>query len=244
MTMTATNNAVRARPFTLIEMIVVMVLMLVLMGLSVGTYRIISRGNQVSNTAREVGSVLRLARHAAVTKREYVACLFPGSELNSLSPNLRYNCYRLAAVKAVGASSFEFIRWLDEDSWHFSPSSVAIMEVDDDPGIFDGTLNSYEPIPEDDNSTLVRDVDLTSLGGGGSVANMRAVVFSPNGRLEGDSQFITIGRANFSSSSTWEIEPRDNLTVNRSTPDQMTIDIHRYTGRISYVEVSNYPLPN
>ncbi len=154
-----------------------------------------------------------------------------------LKPEYMYRVYRLAIVSRNG-TSFDFESWMDNSSWNYLPRGVSIMEADRDVGIQDAT--DFQKLPEDNGITEVDDVDLSeTLGGGGSVANVRAVVFGPNGQLKGDGRFVTLGRAVYDG-NRWRIDEPATHPRNISSADQITLEINRFTGSIYYLTVDKY----
>lgn len=226
---------VQTQRFTLVEIVVVMVIILVMLGLSMASYRSVARANMAESAARELGSTLSYARQLAVTRREFVAVIMPGHSGTGLDPEYQYRTYRLAFVD----SSYDFLRWVDDSAWTIMRSGVSIMEADDDIGIQDST--SYIKNPDDNSTTQIDDVNLAErLNGGGSAANVRAVVFSPSGQLKGSSRFITVGRATYDGSN-WTIHDPGSASPNYSATDQMTLEVNRFTGSVRYLMPAEYP---
>jgi type II secretory pathway pseudopilin PulG len=227
----------RVRRFTLLELTMVMVIFLLMLALSMGALRRASRASQVGTAARQVGSAVHLARQVAITQRRHVALIMPAQEDSSLATTYHFRSYRLAYVTPA-ATDYTFTAWVDTYTWAYLPATVAIMEADNDPGISDGS--DYTITPVDNQLTKVDGVDFfTGLRGGGAIDNVRAVVFSPSGRLLGEARYLTIGRANYNGDYLQAVEPA-SLATNRSSADQWTIEINRFTGHLNFLTPDKY----
>ena len=71
--------------FTLTELLVVMVIIVIVMSLVVPSFTSMGAGTAVDSAARMVSTQLMLARNEAVSRRAYVAVLLPGGTISSSS---------------------------------------------------------------------------------------------------------------------------------------------------------------
>ncbi len=232
-----TSRAVR-RAFTLIELMAVMVIMLIVLGVTLPAFKNITSSGGVDGAVRLLNAQLRLARQYAISKRSRVAVVMPGPNAVRLDKKYRYSCFRLALVTWDG-SSYTFSEWLENAKWQYLPAGSAIMEVDDDQGIQDGSSGTAVPClnPHHDTFTFVDDMSYLHLDAmipspTGSF-DARCIVFGSTGRRDdsGMSCHVTVGEAAFLGGSDWVIKTPATTTTNRSTANQYTIEIDRYTGR-------------
>ena len=68
---------------------------------------------------------------------------------------------------------------------------------------------------------------------------VRAVVFAPSGRVRGDSLFITLGEAVYGA-GTWDIRKPQNLPNNKSAANQISLEVNRFTGAVTFRSPENY----
>jgi hypothetical protein len=229
------------RHFSILEMVSVLVVVIIMLAITAPVIGKILSGNAVGNGAREVGGELHIARAACQAKRRYVAVLMPGAE-SGITDHNKFTCFRLAYVNK-GTSTYTFDSFLEATSWKFLPTGAAIMEADGDKGINDdGTVGGYSKLPKDNGESEVDDVDLTGLGGGNKVDDVRAIIYSPSGKPVGTGLYITVGEA-FYSGSSWTIkdpEKAGQSATNQSCKNQMTIVLNAFTGALQYKMPHNY----
>ena len=127
----------KTRHFTLIELLVVVAIIMVLLGISAGSWTRIVLGSSVDRAGRMVSTQLSLVRAEAVAKRRSVALIMPGSNffdtlnnISDLSDNkfkllldyykrpYNYSVMRAAYVKKSG-SGYAFEEWVPGTSWIF-----------------------------------------------------------------------------------------------------------------------------
>ncbi len=221
------------RDFSLPEILAVMVIAGILLGIAVGGFRRLAVGSSVDVGTRTVVSQLRLARQLAVVHRKKIALIMPGPNV-SIDSKYRFSAMRIAVVTGSG-STYVWKEWLDGTSWVFMPPSASIMEADGDAGI--QNADGYSRIPSDDNFTTVNLVPLQQLGGG-VADNVRAAVFSSTGKLQGYTNWVTIGEATFT--GDWVIRNSANLSTNKSAANQVSIKIDKFTGNTSVKSPSEY----
>ena len=224
--------------FNLIELLVTIVIVVLLMGMTVPSVISLLSGNKVQSAARDLRTNLQNARLLARASGQSVALIMPGpgSGTTSVPENRRFVAFRLAMVRPA-AGNYDFSAWADESAWSYVPAGVAIMEADGDLGIQDSV--DYCRLPEDLNYTKVDNVDLVALGGGSTADEVRAVVFAPSGRVRGDSLFITLGEAVYGA-GTWDIRKPQNLPNNKSAANQISLEVNRFTGAVTFRSPENY----
>ena len=212
-----------------------LVLGMIIITMTVATYRKLVTSNLVDSAAQLVGSQLLRARQLALAKRRHTALLMPGPN-STIKDKNRYSSLRVAYINH-DSGVYTFDGWPRTGQWLFTRGTCRIMEADADIGIKD--TGNPEKNPKDDNFTQVDDVDLTGLGGGAQVDDVRAIVFRPSGRVRGDTRFITIGESVFVAGK-WRIINPDNQSTNVSSANQITLEVNRFTGGVRYRKPENY----
>ena len=201
------RRGLRAGPFTMVELIVVLVIMAVLLRLAVPVFDKMVMGSNVDIGARLVASQLRLARQYAITKREYVAVMLPEKTFDSTDSIAGSKEYRASSIRTcICDSSGEFDRYINGTQWHFLPKGIYIDSYEDE--LF-STVTSVK-FPNYDNSD--------------TVAAIRAFIFKPTGSLTqinlgtlGVEEMILIGTS---------LEPKDGGA------NKVELKVNWLTGRV------------
>lgn len=229
----------RQRLFSLLEMMMVLVLASFLLVMAMPAFHSIISGNSVKASASHIGSLLQLGRQYAVARRRPVAVLMPGNESGSgLKDEHKFRVARLAFVEETTSGDFDFVEWVENSSWLYLPVGALVMEVDEDVGVQDSV--DYARTPEENGATLVDACDLSEvLGGASSVDGIRAVVYSTSGRIEGDATHLTIGESAFTG-GYWVIKREANTATNRSSSNQINLELNRFTGGVRYIYPESY----
>lgn len=237
------NQRECASRFSMVELIAVMVVMTILMTITVVSFSNMAKGTAVNQAARDIGGAIHLTRRLATAQRRYAALILPGpagAEDLGIDEKHLYRAYRVALVNVSSDEDFdfEFDRWTDNSRWLWVPGGTTIMEADGVIGV--EAAGIYGRAPQDDDYTTVGGVDLNQLNGGTDVGfPVRAIVFSPSGRLMGDEAYVTVGRATYSGGS-WDVIDPATLEKNRSCANQFSIQVNRFTGSVRYRTPSEY----
>ncbi len=222
--------------YTLIELIIVIVVALIVISMTVATYQKIVTGKQVDAGVAAVGANLMRARQLAIAERRQTALLLPGPNVG-IADAKRYSAFRVAYVYwDESKSAYIWDTWPEDSKWEFTGAGAAIMEADQDVGIYSG---GWQKIPIDDSFEVVDDVDLEGLGGTTGVNDVRAIIFSKTGKLSHAATYVTVGEAVFTG-GTWIIKRRAATSTNDSSSNQITIEVNRFTGSIRYISPDNY----
>jgi Tfp pilus assembly protein FimT len=232
------------RNFSLIEVIAITIVMAILLTFAAPAVNQALRGTGVNIAAKEIGSQVYLARQYALANRRYCAVLMPGA--NAQKAGIRteyvYSCSRLAFVYSDG-NNWIFDAWVESSEWRFTQEGVTIMEADDEIGVnSSGNKNDFTLTPADNNYTQIIDVDLSTIGGSVDSDGIRAIVFSPAGRVKGSTRFVTVGDATYDG-TTWLVknpEPAGSSINNESCKNQVTLEFNRFTGGASYWQPTEY----
>ncbi len=242
----------RLRGFTLVEMMVVIVIAAIVMAIAIPSFVKMTSGSAVRSGTRLVAAQLRLTRQHAISQRRTIALIMPGeikatSTGNNLLPDeLSYVAMKPAYV--TGSSSpFTFAGWVEGAKWLHVPRGAVIAEADTDKGIADGaSFNVTEPTPN--GECLVEKVTLNdlsdldgSLSGATEVLGIRALVFSPTGRvLDMTESHTTIAQITYTKDAWIVRSPGDSGTATKLAANQFNIEINIFTGRIKIETPDQY----
>lgn len=181
------------RPFTLVELLTVTIIMTVIVGVTVPAYNRLMTGNAVNYGNRIITSQLNMARTRACQKRRPVAVLFPDTTLDgdyneNLVDAVALRTFRCAYVKKEGAD-WVFQEWVEGSKWQHLPMGAFFPTIDAAQadaqdttngliasatvtGVYDGTEYIDSPTEEDKKELLFTGKHDFSL----------AIIFQANGR--------------------------------------------------------------
>jgi hypothetical protein len=187
-----------------------MMAVLIIMGLVLGIVSGVIpmfQSSAVDGGATQLASQLRLARQYAISKRAYVAVVMPKQDMATTPVIDGQHQYRAASFRpCIVDSSHAFQSWVPRSSWTYMPGGAYIKD-------------SF-------TADTVTSAEFVNPGGTAATADLRAVVFKPNGSLHGgDSQTVTVYRATLLDTTLKE-------AVNGA--DQKTFTVNWLTGRLSW----------
>jgi prepilin-type N-terminal cleavage/methylation domain-containing protein len=207
-------TTVRSVPFTLIELLTVMLIVGILLAVTVPVLVKITSGSSVEAASRMVGSQLRLARQEAISKRKTVAVLFP--TVNSDGGDATaYVAFRPCIVSRV-AGTYVWQEWVTNAAWSFAPIGAVVAEVDGDGAPVTGVPSP----PVDDSPITVGSVpDYT--------ADVRAIVFKASGQVGGSLQrYVTLVEGALPTGAA--------TPLIKNGKNWIDINVNQYTGRVTY----------
>jgi prepilin-type N-terminal cleavage/methylation domain-containing protein len=222
-------TAVRSVPFTLIELLTVMLIVGILLAVTVPIIVKLSSGSSVDAGARMIGAQLRLARQEAITKRQPVAVLFP--TVDSGADKVAYVGFRACFV-TNDSGTWRFDKWVQNLPWTYVPANAYIAEADDDylsgtppkpdlvEGGANGTITTVSPLatpPTPDPFVFTNPV--------------RAVVFRAAGRLTSTQRGVTLVEG--------AIAPGTTTPVTKNAGNWVTLEVNQFTGRVSFSTPEN-----
>ena len=225
--------------YTLIELIMVIAIISFLMLAVMIGFQSLTKGQGVNIATRNLASKLILARSYAINYRQYVAILIPqcgGFPASGIPDNYLNRSYR-ACIVGKNGNNYYFKRWISGENWEFTPTGVAILEVDGDDGVAivngrltpnnaSATTTTVSPLPLPGTSPN-KGIDCSDIGGNSAVTGCAAIIFKPSGKST-KSRYIEIGEGAYSSGSL------SLVMTNPLVDAYQSIIIHRYTGRVSY----------
>lgn len=246
--------------FTLIELLVVIGLISLLIGLVAPAFSRMMAGNRVNELAANIKLGLEQAQSHAVSRREYVAIIFPndrsknsdqwekvrkGSSYSyandSNSTVNRALClggFRMAVVNKD--SGYKFVRWIPESEWKPPVEGAKLLKVE--------ISNSDTPEVESGDGLEVKDMDISSKFEGNDlldIANYNgdgagetrygcALVFSPYGGLVGiNDSYVYLYVSEALDRGDGDLEFR-SVDKDGNPTDVKVLQISKYTGRVDY----------
>lgn len=167
-----------ARPFTLIELIVVMGVMMLLAAVAIPAYSSLFSGRKTTLAANKMNAAVMEARAHAVSAKVYTALVF----VKDKSSDKGYRSFRMAEVyhnPDNDGSGYKWRRWAPGSSFVLLPENTMIPDGDDNLGT---TSGGSEGNRGSGDVPKISDLDSDSGVTGG---NAPAIVFKPNGQLAG-----------------------------------------------------------
>ena len=196
-----------ARPFTLVELIMVMGVMILLAAIAIPAYSSLFSGRKTTLAANQMNGAIMEARAHAVSSKVYTALVFV-KDSNSKG----YTRFRMAEVyhnPDTDNTSYLWRRWVPNSSFVLLPENTMIPATDKD----FGPTSSSDGSSGSNYSTKV--TNLTNSGVTASAAD-RAIVFKPNGQLAGTEdnnlvvRFVEVNRYEANAAQT----PKLPLNIN------------------------------
>ncbi len=174
------KKQIRCRPYTLVEILVVLALLMILFGIGSASISALTGKRGLNGAVSVVSSQVNLARSVAVSNNRYVALLVPDPDSNLTTHNntnfksFFCNKMRLCFVKKQTSSSdYEFDGWIMGYEWVELPKRTCM-------NIITGSDNAAGTSPPVYQSQSILDIPVFTTG---SNVKSTGIVFAPNGRL-------------------------------------------------------------
>jgi Tfp pilus assembly protein FimT len=234
-------------------MMVVIVIIAIVIGISVPAFQKLGAGSAVKAGTRILSAQIRLARQYAITQRKTIALILPGRPVNDLTVENCYSAMKPAIVTwNETTNTGTFVSWVENTNWTRIPRGAVIAEVDKDVGIADAVGGNWTDAPADGVPCKISipTADMRDLQDGLSSAtvSVRAIVFSPTGRILGSNGVAlnaTVAQLSGTMTSGNIVWIRKNKgDANKPTwctPNQFNININNFTGRVKITTPDQYP---
>ena len=200
-----------ARPFTLIELIVVMGVMIIIASIAVPAYSSLFSGRKTTLAANKLNGAVMEARAHAVTSKQYSALIF-GRDGKG------YTNFRLAEVYySPSKNTYAWRRWVPGTSIVLLPENTMIPTGSENIGTTvkgaSGNMGSAD-LPE-----------VTLSKSGMTETEAPAIIFKPNGQLAGTREKNVVVR--FVETNRYE--------VNRSMAPKLPLNINWLTCKTKFL---------
>ena len=164
-----------ARPFTLIELIAVMGVMILLAAVAIPAYSSLFAGRKTTLAANQLNGAVMEARAHAVSAKVYTALVF-------VKDGNGYKSFRMAEVyhntEDPDNTSYTWRRWVPGTAFVLLPENTMIPATNNDLGMTSGGAEGSSG-----SSAAPKVSNLTNSGLTSGTAP--AVIFKPNGQLAG-----------------------------------------------------------
>ena len=170
-----------ARPFTLIELIAVMGVMIVLAAVAIPAYSSLFAGRKTTLAANQLNGAIMEARAHAVSAKVYTALVFAkdGTGLKS---------FRMAEVyhdSESETSGYAWRRWAPGTAFVLLPENTMIPDTNDNFGMTTGGSEGDEGASAPKKVSGVPKKDLPGSTATTGTESEKAIIFKPNGQLAG-----------------------------------------------------------
>ena len=195
-----------ARPFTLLELIAVMGVMILLAAVAIPAYSSLFAGRKTTLAANQLNGAVMEARAHAVSAKVYTALVF-------VKDGSGYKSFRMAEVyhdPDTENSAYNWRRWAPGTAFVLLPENTMIPATNDDLGM---TSGGTEGSVGSTAAPKVGNLSNSGISGGSSAP---AIIFKPNGQLAGTEnknmvvRFVESNRYDANSSKT----PKLPLNIN------------------------------
>ena len=202
-----------ARPFTLIELIAVMGVMIVLAAVAIPAYSSLFAGRKTTLAANRLNGAVMEARAHAVSAKVYTALVFA-------KEGKGFRSFRMAEIyhdsEDFSDNTYTWRRWAPGTAFVLLPENTMIPDTTEDFGL---TSGGKEGSAGSSAARQVRNVPKKDIPGNSSsesgTQTRKAIIFKPNGQLAGTNdnmvvRFVEANRYDASKSKT----PKLPLNIN------------------------------
>jgi len=171
-----------ARPFTLIELIAVMGVMILLAAVAIPAYSSLFAGRKTTLAANQLNGAVMEARAHAVSAKVYTALVFAkdGNGLKS---------FRMAEVyhdpESAETTGYAWRRWAPGTAFVLLPENTMIPDTNDNFGMTTGGSEGNEGSSAPKKVSGVPKKDLPGSTATSGTESEKAIIFKPNGQLAG-----------------------------------------------------------
>ena len=210
-----------ARPFTLIELIAVMGVMILLAAVAIPAYSSLFAGRKTTLAANMVSGAVMEARAHAVSTKVYTALVF----VKNAASDRGYTSIRIAEVyhdPDTENETYAWRRWVPGTSFSLLPENTMVPATDTDLGTTSSGTDG------DKGSGSMAKILSTSLANSGLTvtSNVPAIIVKPNGQLAGTKDKNVVVR--FVESNRYE--------ANQSKTPKLPLNINWLTCKAKYLD--------
>lgn len=203
-----------ARPFTLIELIAVMGVMIVLAAVAIPAYSSLFAGRKTTLAANQLNGAVMEARAHAVSAKVYTALVFA-------KEGKGFRSFRMAEIyhdsEDFSDNTYAWRRWAPGTAFVLLPENTMIPDTNDDFGLTSGGKEGTAGSSAAKQVTRVPKKDLPGNSSSETgTQTLKAIIFKPNGQLAGTEnknmvvRFVEANRYDASKSKT----PKLPLNIN------------------------------
>ena len=217
------------RPFTLIEMVIVLAVLMVMLVLAKPVFERVALGSGVDNSVRLINSQLMLARTAAISTRQRVAVVFPGlnnSILTSTTQVPDAANYKSVIICTVDTNGV-YQGALSGSKIEFLPVGTSIVRVQNSSGASSLSQGNNSTPPGFGSTTIsaIKWADYGLTTNTKHLSTCYGVIFTPRGTESGNNdRYITVAEAEVISNSPF------NMLV-RNIQNQATLKVTGFSGK-------------
>ena len=207
-----------ARPFTLIELIVVMGVMILLAAVAIPAYSSLFSGRKTTLAANQMNGAIMEARAHAVSAKAYTALIFAKD-----SSSKGFTRFRMAEVyhnPDTENTSYVWRRWVPGTSFSLLPENTMIPATDTDLGTTSSGTDG------DKGSGSMSKISNLTNSGLTVTSNVPAIIVKPNGQLAGTKDKNVVVR--FVESNRYE--------ANQSKTPKLPLNINWLTCKAKYLD--------
>ncbi len=167
-----------ARPFTLVELIMVMGVMILLAAVAIPAYSSLFSGRKTTLAANQMNGAIMEGRAHAVSAKAYTALIFVKD-----SSSKGFTRFRMAEVyhnPDTDNTSYLWRRWVPGSSFVLLPENTMVPDTSSDLGTTSGGTEGKVG-----SGSLTKVTNLNNSGIGNNVSSAPAIIFKPNGQLAG-----------------------------------------------------------
>lgn len=204
------------RPFTLIEIMTVIVIAAILFGIGIPAFTTMIQGSSMTAAIRQLSAKIQAARAYAVTHRCKVALLLVEKENEAnINPEHCYSAYRVCVVNG-NSSPYSFQEWIEDEDWKKLPSGILRQTLASPKKVTISTATA-----EDLNKSLENILGTLS----GTSQNLSALIFLPSGQLDqGATITLYHGRC---------MKPSTSVETIPTGGTDHILTINQYSGKVS-----------
>ena len=208
-----------ARPFTLIELIAVMGVMILLAAVAIPAYSSLFAGRKTTLAANIVSGAVMEARAHAVSTKVYTALVF----VKNAASDRGYTSIRIAEVyhdPDTENETYVWRRWVPGTSFSLLPENTMIPATDTDLGTTSSGTDG------DKGSGSMSKISNLTNSGLTVTSNVPAIIVKPNGQLAGTKDKNVVVR--FVESNRYE--------ANQSKTPKLPLNINWLTCKAKYLD--------